>query len=231
MYGNAEIKLPNGGGVAQAKDAWAISDTVEYGHTTLHVNYHQTNMTVDAYKPLFDGFRQFGPEGIAIADKYDIANKRFRFIGLGASYDPGDWFLMGEWGSTNIEAVIGKRSAWYVSGGYRLGKFTPYLTYAQAKTDSNTADPGLNVAALPPYLAGSAASLNAGLSALLRMIPVQKTISVGTRWDFMKNTDLKLQFDHIQLGAGMPGTLTELQPGFQMGGKVNVFSATIDFVF
>ncbi len=223
MYGKSEVKLTNEGGVAQAKDAWAISDTVEYGHTTLHVNYHQTSLTVAAYKPLFDGFRQFGPEGIAIADKYDVANKRYRFITLGASYDPGNWFVMGEWGSTSIEAVIGKRSAWYASGGYRLGKFTPYLTYAQVKADSNTSDPGLNVA--------PAASLNAGLNALLGSIPVQKTISVGTRWDFMKNTDLKLQFDHIRLGAGMPGTLTELQPGFQLGGTVNVFSTTLDFVF
>jgi hypothetical protein len=230
-YGNTDVKLANGGGVAQAKDEWAIYDTVEYGHTTLHVNYHQTNLTVAAYKPLFDGFRQFGPEGIAIADKYDVTNKRYRFIGLGASYDPGNWFVMGEWGSTNIEAVIGKRSAWYASGGYRLGKFTPYLTYAQTKADSNTSDPGLNVSTLPANMAVAAASLNVGLNTLLGTIPVQKTISVGTRWDFMKNTDLKLQFDHIRIGAGSSGVLTDIQPGFQTGGTVNVFSTTIDFVF
>ena len=232
ICGNAETKLPNaiGGGTAQTKDAWAISDTVEYGHTTLHVNYHQTSLAVDAYKQLFDGFRLFGPEGIAIADKYDVANKRLRLITLGASYNPGNWFVMGEWGSGNIIG-IGNRSAWYAGGGYRLGQFTPYLTYAQVKADSNTSDPGLNVSTLPPYLAVPAASLNASLNTLLGSTPVQKTISVGTRWDFMKNTDLKLQFDHILIGAGSSGVLTDIQPGFQTGGKVNVFSTTIDFVF
>jgi hypothetical protein len=227
-YGTGKARLPAGGGTVTAKNAWAISDTLEYGHATMHVTYHRTTLTADAYKPLFDGFRQFGPEGIALADKYDVDNKLFAFIGLGAMYDPGDWFVMGEWGATDAHSVLGKRSAWYASGGYRFGKFTPYLTYAEAKVASNTSDPGLTVSALPP---GPAAGLNAGLNALLGSIPVQKTLSIGSRWDFAKNAALKLQFDHIRLGAGMPGTLTEVQPGFQPGGKVNVFSATLDFVF
>jgi hypothetical protein len=127
--------------------------------------------------------------------------------------------------------VFGKRSAWYASGGYRLGKFTPYVTYARTKSESNTSDPGLTLAGLPPFLAGPATGLNAGLNAVLGSVPVQKTVSVGARWDFAKSAALKLQFDHTRLGAGSPGTLINLQPGFQPGGKFNVFSATIDFVF
>ena len=33
-----------------------------------------------------------------------------------------------------------------------------------------------------------------------------------------------------RLGAGSPGTLSNLQPGFQPGGSVSLFSAVIDFV-
>jgi hypothetical protein len=47
----------------------------------------------------------------------------------------------------------------------------------------------------------------------------------------MKNVDLKLQYDHTGLGAGSPGTLINLQPGFQRGGTVNLFSAAIDFLW
>ncbi len=47
----------------------------------------------------------------------------------------------------------------------------------------------------------------------------------------MKNLDLKLQFDHMRLGAGSPGTLRNLQPGFELGSTVNVFTTTIDFVY
>jgi hypothetical protein len=230
-YGQSEPKLPAGGGTAKAKNAWGISDTAEYGAATVHITYHRTNLTLESFKPLFDGFRQFGPEGNAIADKYDSNNKPFAFIGLGAMYDPGGWFVMAEWGATDSHSVIGKRAAWYASGGYRLGKFTPYLTYAQAKAESNTSDPGLTLSALPPFLAGPAAALNGGLNVSLGTVPVQKTISIGGRWDFAKNAALKLQFDQTRIGAGSPGTLIDIQPGFQPGGKVNVFSATIDFVF
>jgi hypothetical protein len=61
--------------------------------------------------------------------------------------------------------------------------------------------------------------------------PVQSTLSIGGRWDFMRNAALKLQYDHTRIGVGSSGVLTNLQPGFQSGGKVNVISATIDFVF
>ena len=233
-YGKSEPKFPAGFGTAKAKRAWGISYTGEYGAATVHSTYYRANLTLDSFEPLFDGFRQFGqfgPEGPALADKYDTNNKPFAFIGIGGTYDPGRWFVMGEWGATDSHSVLGKRSAWYASGGYRLGKFTPYLTYAQAKADSNTSDPGLTLSALPPPLAGPAAGLNAGLNAILGSVPVQKTISIGARWDFAKNTALKLQFDHTRLGAGSPGTLSNIQPGFELGGKVNVFSAAVDFVF
>ena len=51
------------------------------------------------------------------------------------------------------------------------------------------------------------------------------------RWDFVKDFDLKVQYEHIGLDAGSAGTLSNIQPGFSPGGKVNVISATLDFVF
>jgi hypothetical protein len=89
----------------------------------------------------------------------------------------------------------------------------------------------LDATALPPFLAGPATGLNAALNAILSGNPVQNTVSIGTRWDFRKNTALKLQFDHTDIGAGSSGTLINTQPDYRPGGKLNVFSATIDFVF
>jgi hypothetical protein len=229
-HGYNKTKLPDGS-TSLAKDTWGVSYTAEYGAAAMHATYHRTKLTLDAVKPLFDGFRQFGAQGVALAEKYDVNNRPFTFIGIGARYDPGGWFVMGEWGLTDFNSALGKRTAWYASSGYRLGQFTPYLTFAQAKVQSNTFDPGLTVTALPPFLAGPATGLNAGLNTLLGSAPVQKTLSVGTRWDFAKNTALKVQFDHTRIGAGSPGTLINRQPDFESGGKVNVFSATLDFVF
>jgi predicted porin len=193
------------GGTFEVKHLWVIADTVEYGALNLHIAYQQAAYSYDPLDALFDAFRQFGPQGTALADKHDLDDKRAQLITAGAVYDPCKWFATGEWGRRNLHSAAGASNAWYLSGGYRLAKLTPYLTYATAKA--------------------------AALNALLATTGAQNTISVGSRWDVMKNVDLKLQYDHIDLGAGSAGTLINVQPGFQPGGTVNVFSITIDFVW
>jgi hypothetical protein len=229
-YGHETSGTPAGSD-NEARRLLVIAATMEHGPATVHVAYQQTYLTVNALGALFDAFRQFGPQGEALADQYGVNNRLIRFVGIGAMYNPGRWFVLGEWGITDYESVLGKNTAWYVSGGYRLGRFIPYLTFGAVQSDDNTASPGLTVAALPPNLAEAAIGLNAALNSILNSSPDQKTLSEGVRWDFVKNVDLKLQCDHIRLGAGSAGTLINLQPGFKPGGTVNLFSAAIDFVF
>lgn len=140
---------------------------------------------------------------------------------LGASYDPGKWFAMGEWGIINLNSALGKRAGWYLSGGYRWGRFTPYISYAQGNAKSNTYDPGVP----------GADALNAGLNQILISAPVQKTVSVGLRWDVTKNSAIKIQYDHTNIGEGSYGTLNNRQSSLETGGKFNVFSVVVDFLF
>jgi hypothetical protein len=221
-YGQSDNPLPNELGTFKLRHLWGLSYTGDYHAATFHIGYETIQMTLDGLKPIFDGFRQFGPEGIALADKYEIDNKATAVITMGARYDPGQWFMMAEVAHGVTHSVLGTGTGWYLSGGYRLGKFTPYLTYGEATAD-NLSDPGL--------AAPAAANLNAALNSLLSTKPVQHTLSIGGRWDFMRNAALKLQYDHTDIGSGSSGVLSNLQPGFQTGGKVNVFSASIDFVF
>jgi predicted porin len=138
---------------------------------------------------------------------------------------------MAEWGRVDTRSLLGTKVAWYASGGYRFGKITPYVTYARARADSPTSDPGIPLAGLPPPAAFAAAQLNAGLNQQLNLIPRQSTVSVGARWDFAKNAAFKIQYDHVDLDAGSTGTFGNVQPGFQPGGRVGILSATVDFVF
>jgi hypothetical protein len=229
-YGQTSFGYPQGGQFT-VKRLRVIADTLEYGSATLHIAYQASSYTYRTVDPLFDGLRQFGPQGVALADKYSLDDKLGQVITAGALYDPGKWFVTGEWGQRNLHSAGGEAIAWYVSGGYRLNKFTPYLTYSRSKPDSNTSDPGLILSGLPPNLAGAAAGLNAGLNSILGSLAAQKTISIGSRWDVMKNVDLKVQYDHINLGAGSAGTLINVQPDFQRGSTVNVASIAIDFVW
>jgi len=229
-YGKSDNELPNDAGDIKAKQLWGLAYTGEYHDTTVHIGYETSNVTLDGFNPIFDAFRQFGPEGIALADKYDFDNKALSVVTVGAHYHPGEWFVIGEVAHIDSHTFSGTATGWYLSGGYRLGKFTPYLTYARATAD-NLSDPGLNLSTLPPPAVGPAVGLNAALNSLLSTKPVQNTLSIGGRWDFMTNAALKLQYDHTDIGAGSSGVLSNLQPGFKPGGTVNVFSATIDFVF
>ncbi|HKT73116.1 MAG TPA: hypothetical protein VJQ47_09515 [Steroidobacteraceae bacterium] len=231
-YGENRPGLPTrqGGGRSRARRLTLVADTIEYGALTVHVAFLNLYLTVPQLNALLDAFRQFGPQGVALADRYDENDKLARFFGVGAQYDPGKWFAVGEWGHADQHSALGRSSAWYVTGGGRFRAGTPYLTYSESKAGGNTSDPGLTLSSLPPFLVGPATQLNGALNAVLGSIPVQKTLSVGARWDFAKNVALKLQYDHIRMGDGSPGTLINLQPGFQPGGTVNLFSAAIDFV-
>jgi hypothetical protein len=129
-----------------------------------------------------------------------------KFLSLGANYDPGNWLLTAEWVRVvNYDArqVRVVRSAWNLAGAYRLGQWMPFASFS----------------ALKPLSATGAAPVS------------QKTVAGGLRWDFMRNADLKLQWDHVQLGDNSIGTLQSVQPGFPRGGSLNVLSLAFDFVY
>ena len=232
--GRSDSRFPDSGGfgtvTAKARGLAAFVDTFEQGFATVRLSAGRARITIPEFAPLFGAFRQFGPAGMAIADKYDVNKSLITFLGLGASYDPGNWFVMGEWSRIESRTILGKKSAWYVSSGRRFGRFMPYVTYARANADT-LSDPGLTVSALPPVLAGPAIGLNATLNSILSRNIDQETISVGGRWDLMRNVSFSLQFDRTRIGTGSKGALSNIQPGFQPGGKVNLFSVAIDFVF
>lgn len=229
-YVQSDTPQPDNRGTAKARNSINVSDTIEYKSLTFRVSYQHAHLTIASLDGFLDTFSMFGPQGIDITDKYTSDGKPVVTEVVGASYDPGRWFVISEWAHTRLNSFLGENTGWYASGGYRAGQFTPYVTYSHESAESNF-DPGLTLAALPPSVAGFAAGLNAGLNALLQSSPAQGTVSLGARWDCAKNVDLKIQFDHTRIGAGSDGTLINIQPGFRLGGTVNLFTVAADFVF
>lgn len=230
-YSRSDSELPGGFGEIEARKGITIIDTLEWGAATLFGSYGHFHLTFEEINPFFDAFRQFGPEGEAIADRYDVDDKEFEVVTLGARYDPGDWFAMGEWARADSRTFLGDMRGWYVTGGYRIDDFTPYVTLAGVRVAGNTSDPGLSTAGLPPPAAAQAGQLNNILNLILGSGAQQQSVSLGTRWDFARNAALKVQYDHLDLDEGSPGTLTNIQSGFEPGGTVNLFSIAVDFVF
>jgi hypothetical protein len=218
-------------GTADATQQFSLVDTLQRGSAILRLTYGQAHLTVPSFQPLFDAFREFGPQGIGIAELYDVDDRIIRFYGLSAAYDPGDWFLMAELGRVDFHSVLGEATGWYISSGRRFNRVTPYATYAQTRANSSAQSPGVDLAELPPSLAGAGGTLNAELNATLGTIASQRTFSIGARADITSSIDVKIQWDRTNLAHGSEGWLTNLQAGFPRGSNLTLVTATLDFVF
>ncbi|NHZ66867.1 hypothetical protein [Massilia genomosp. 1] len=215
----------------KARKLTGVSTTAEHGALSGRISAFSSEVTINLAGYLFDGLRQFGPRGEDLARQYEVERKRFNALTVGATYDPGNWFVMGEIGRFTTHSFFGKSVTVYSSAGYRFGAFTPYIAFAGAKAKSPTRDPGLPLDGLPPQLAVPAGQLNEGLNYLLKSVPVQNTVSAGMRWDVRHNIALKLQYDRVRPGQHSRGTLFNVQPGFGVHPRVNLASAVLDFVF
>lgn len=228
-FGRGEDDFPDG--TAEAENILSVDNTLQRGGFTGRARFARGEVNIDAFDSLFDGFRQFGPEGEAIADRYEVDDTPFQFLSLAAEYDPGPWFGMVELGWVDFNSVLGEKLAGYTTFGYRLGTITPYGTYSRVGALSETSTDGLSVENLPPEAAQVAAGLNAELDELLVLTPVQQSLALGARWDVAAGMALKLQVDFIDLLEGSPGTFINEQPGFERGGSARVVSLATVFVF
>lgn len=229
-FGRTKVRV-GGSAHANARQLIGISNTTTTDHLTVRASVLSANLSVDIAKPLFEVFKQFGPPGVALAERYDVANKRTTIAAIGFTYDPGSWFLMGETGHMNARSYLGKKSVSYLSTGYRWNAFTPFVTYSTAKSHQPLSDAGLPVSSYPAEVASIAQNLNQQLNGLLRTITAQHTVSTGVRWDLGRNYSLTMQYDHLRPEGESNGTLINVQPGFRPAHAVHVVSTMLDFVF
>lgn len=192
--GKTEMKFPEQrlpGTLIKATHLAGVVDVVKVGDFLFQAAYMRTKLATP------------GLAAIPVPAISSLAGvSSFRMKQLGAIYDPGKWFIMGECVKTDAD-LFGKRTAWYVTSGWRIDKFTPYATVA--RQEQNT-----------PALASS--------------ISGQQNAAMGVRWDVKDNVDIKLQYDRIDRVANTSDQLLS-KPGFQPGGNTGIFSAVVDFTF
>jgi hypothetical protein len=230
FYGRDEVKLiaPLR---ATARGIVGMSNTSDWGALSVRANLISAEVTTDIGSQLFDAFEAAGPAGLAISRRYEIDHKRATIASIGMNYDPGRWFLMAEASRTRTNSLLGATRSAYASAGLRINSFTPYLSVAQVRATSATADAGLPTGGLPPAVAAQLAQLNGGLNLLLATIPQQDTRAAGLRWDLATNAALKLQYDRVTPHRGSRGTLINLTPAFRSGQTAHVASVALDFVY
>ncbi len=240
-WGETVRDLP-GGGEVDAKQFLNIRNIWEQGPATIHLGYMST--TVDfrsqPIDQLLNGFVQFGNSvpGPAGIQALEISRRRstkatpYSIATIGASYDNGKWLMMTEWAKSNPGSFASDHRSGYLTGAYRLGNATAYVTIADLKAVTIPEPLAIPTADLPPPVAGLADALNNGLAAIVNAFRwEQRTMSLGVRWDVWTNAALKFQYDRVRTDSGSSGWLVNAQPGFRSGEAVDVFSLTLDFVF
>lgn len=191
----------------KAKHVWGIFDTIAFGDFTAKITYQEQKLYFGSYKL---------PNIYGQTKAADTS-----FMVLGAHYDPGLFFIGAEWAHVKIEDPIFFRdtSAWYLSGGYRFGELTPYVTVAEQKPKD------------PPMFGYSLE---------------QRSYAIGARWDFMSKFNLKAEYQYADLPANSQGQLDVPQilidlppfgpipvpsPSYTPGENYSLISLQINFVF
>lgn len=215
----------------KARNIVGITESASIGALTLRFTAAQSLLVVPGAEALFDGLREFGAQGQALAKRYDVGKRHVRVFSAGFNYDTGDLFVIGESGRVNTGSLLGDQTASYLSAGYRFGNLAPYATYARLVANMPTRIAGLALDDVPPEAAGAAGVLNQALNFQLSQIGVQDTASIGVRWDVAPNIALKAQVDRVTPRGGSIGTLINVQPGFRSGHAFGVVSLGMDVVF
>ncbi|WP_434937841.1 hypothetical protein ACRWQN_11550 [Shewanella sp. HL-SH8] len=147
-------------------------------------------------------------DGSASGGALVIDGEQAQFTGLGGSYDNGSFIAITEWTTVEIEGLLADHESAYVTLGYRIKAFTPYVTVAYAKTTDDDVR-----SALPPQLA---IPLGLGLN------EERTAYSAGVRWDAIDNVAIKFDLTYATDFGDTSGGL---------GGNAVVNPLTKQFLF
>jgi len=191
---------------------------------TIRVGRAQGKITVDSAS--LDGLTEILSQTpfAAVGEQVSVVDKAASFTGAGISFDHDNWVGSAEYTKRKTASYISSTTGWALTGGYRVGKFTPYAVVSQLKVDNTNVNN--NIPTSVPQLAPLAAAVD-GLVAGQNI--AQKTDSLGLRWDAYKNVAVKAQYDRVKPDGG-PGLFEKVQAGFGSS-PVNVYSVAVDFVF
>lgn len=214
-----------------------VNGNYEIGPWNFRVGYSEGDLNYDALsarKSVFDTLSNFGRStGANIRNQWEIQDAKSSFTGLGAVYDDGKFVATGEYVMLRSGKSFNDSDAWNLLGGYRVGKFTPYVSYGAAKTKNRIQVSGV-AAAMTPYVgAANAAALQAGIQSLAdASVHDQNTASIGVRWDFYKNLALKAQYDRITVkDPSTRGFLINPSSSYPTRAGGDVVAVSLDFVF
>ncbi len=266
VAGRPKLYVPN---VKVTGSAVMGNVSYEIGSSTYRIGYGKYNLQLlglDSTGQTFEAYDSYIRNFGALLG-YPLANVRLHDVGasnlaLGYAYDSGKWLAQAEYVQSRGDGVaIQDRDSWYVLGGYRIGKFTPYASYSRMKSKeapisaipTQTLPAGSFGGGLPaaPITAAAAVTCAGAGAAYMSCLTAagtingvdgntnvhneQSTLAFGVRYDFYKNMALKAQYEHIRKPATPAtnrGSFDNATATWDNNAQnVNLLTVALDFVF
>ncbi|TRY32186.1 topoisomerase IV [Aliiglaciecola sp. M165] len=124
-----------------------------------------------------------------LADSLAADDDTGEFVGFGVELDNFEYFASAEYTVTSIEdSFVPEATAFYVTAGMRVGKFTPSITYEKFEEDDKIKFLD-QVAALPAEAQPTAAAVTTGLQQAV--MNEYSLVTLGLRYDYDTNIALK----------------------------------------
>jgi hypothetical protein len=157
------------------------------------------------------------------ASALDMKGTLGAYDSVGLAYDDGSWQIQAALNRVTHGTVLTENSqAGYFNVARRMGNVSPYLGYSWTVSEAKSLATGLSGPA--------AAMLNPAVQAALQSSHQdQHTTTLGLRWDFARNLDLKVQLDWVNGQPSSTLLYDHLQSNWD--GHTTVFSLAMDFVF
>jgi hypothetical protein len=238
--GGTSVVLPGGATRVVVNNILGLNVSAMPGDFVFRIGYLRDDLTV--YSAAFDNGVLPALRAICnIGDQAACAqlieqptvDEDSSFTTFSAAYDNGTYFGSAELGMRDQDSEL-QATAWYVSGGTRVGKWTPYATYSATERKTPTT---FTAGTFPG--GGGLPSTNAFVTSLrLSSAMDQSTITLGLRRELWDNVAIKGQYDRVstqtkngQAGTGK-GLFKNTTSAFNnRDNDVNLLSVSIDFVF
>ncbi len=225
--GRVQQKLPTPGGAEFDISGSSVAGaTVDYqrGDWFLRLGYNRVDLASEfpPLVPLLSALRGIGtPQSAALASDLAFDGKSIRNLNVGVAWEHESWQAQLSYNRRDSGALaLHRTDSAYFLLGRRIGKWTGFATVAATWSPASRASTGLPT---PNPLDDAVAATIAGTRS------DQRSLSLGARYDFAPNVDLKLQVDRVHVLHD--ATFLWRNPRPDWDGRATVLSIALDFVF
>lgn len=234
MYGVTRISLPNGGSqpydlkfpVFWGGNAILRDDRWTFRVSGVHGRIGNGIPDLEQVTTALDSLASLVPGAGAAANALKLHGP-VHFYSAGIGYDDGTWVGQAEYGLTKCDCqLVQGNNAIYAMVGRHFGEWMPFLSYSKVWQSDESRR--YSTSAPFPLVQQLFGATNETLDSSNLD---QDDRTIGLRWNVTDQTDVKIQFDnyHVRNFSAIWRPLTDMPAAGR--GTVNLFSASIDFIF